>query len=192
MYSVHNLEKLVNVKSNKELIFIHTPKCGGTYIVSILSQLKIKNKGHNQATPNEGITFTVIRNPIDRFESLLNFRLDETKPRKDWPNHLRYVYTDKTIKLNEIVSKMTDKQILGFSPYKTLTFWTKNVDIIITVENVTKLLAYFGYTYDTNLFKPKNVSQKIRGKLNQTNIDRLTRLYNDDIVLYNKIINTTF
>ena len=80
---------------DKKLIFIHTPKCGGTFIASILSQLKIRNKGHNRAIKNEGLTFTVIRNPIERFESLLNYRLNEKKPRYDFPKKLHYVYKKK-------------------------------------------------------------------------------------------------
>jgi hypothetical protein len=190
MYSIHNLEKLLNNKSKEDLIFIHTPKCGGSYVSSILKHLKIKNKGHAQAIKDEGITFTVIRNPINRFESLLNYRLDEAFPRSDWPKHLNYVYSDTEITLNEIISKMTDEEILGFTPYKTLNYWTKNIDIIITIENLQKFLNIFGYTYDNNLFTPINVSQKIRGSLNEESVNRIKQLYNDDILLYNKVINS--
>jgi hypothetical protein len=191
MYSDYSLEHLLNRKTNKNLIFIHTPKCGGTYVSSILKHLNIQNKRHFQATPNEGTTFTVIRDPVARFESLLNYRLDQRMPNVDWPPHLRYVYNNKKITLNQIVSKMTDKQILGFSPFKTLKYWTKNVDIIITMENLPKMMQYFGYTYDINSFQPKNVSSKTRGKLNERNINRLKRLYRVDILLYNKVINST-
>jgi hypothetical protein len=186
MTLIDNLEKIN--KSNKNLIFIHTPKCGGTYVSSILEHLKITNKGHKQSTLYEnGITFTVIRDPINRFESLLNYRLDEPTPRNDWPIHLRYAYKNKNITLNEIVSKMTNKEILRFSPYKTLTYWTKNVDIIITLEELPVMLTYFGYTYDLTLFNPTNVSNKTRGKLNKKNINRIKYLYMNDVVLYNKI-----
>lgn len=181
-----------SINRSKKLIFVHTPKCNGTYISSILEYLKIENLGHKQATcDKDGIFFTVIRNPIERFESLLNYRLGEPNPRNDWPRHLRYVYKDKNITLNEIVTNMTDKEILGFSPYKTLTYWTKNIDIIVTLDQFPEMLKYFGYTYDINLFNPKNVSNKIRGKLNKDNIDRIKRLYNDDIILYNKITKFT-
>ena len=179
-------------KNTKELIFIHTPKCGGSYVATILSQLKIKNKGHTQAIPNEHISFTVIRNPVERFESLLNYRLCEKTPRNDWPKHLLGVYQDKTVQLNEIVSKMSNEEILGFSPYKTLTYWTKNVDIIITIENLSKLLGYFGYIYDINLFTPKNVSTKTRGHLDQRNKDRIALLFSDDMLLYNMVTNSSF
>ena len=190
MYSNYSLEELLNRKTSNNIIFIHTPKCGGTYVSSILKHLQIQNKRHFQATPNEGITFTVIRDPVARFESLLNYRLDLKSPNVDWPPNLKYVYNNKGITLNQIVSKMTDKQILGFSPFKTLKYWTKNVDIIITMENLPKMMEYFGYTYDINSFQPKNVSSKTRGKLNERNINRLKRLYRDDIILYNNVVNS--
>jgi hypothetical protein len=192
MYSTRPFTELLKNKNNKELIFIHTPKCAGSYISNILSHLKIKNKGHNQAIQNEGITFTVIRDPIKRFESLLNYRLEQGVPRNDWPKRLSYVYMNKTIQLNEVFSKMTDKEILSFLPYRTLNYWTKNVDIIITLDNLPKMLEYFGYTYDINLFKPDNVSNKTRGELDQQNKNRLNRLFKDDVILYNMVINSTF
>ena len=192
MYSIHPLKELTSNK-NKELVFIHTPKCGGSYVSNILSHLKITNKGHNQAILNNNyIYFTVIRNPVERFESLLNYRLGENNPRDDWPKHLSYAYDDKNIKLNDIISKMTDEEILGFSPYKTINYWIKNVDIIITLDNLPKMLEYFGYTYDVNLFKPVNVSNKIRGKINKQNKNRLQNIFNDDVKIYNMVINSAF
>ena len=190
MYSTQDLEELLSNKNNKKLVFVHTPKCGGTYVRSILSHLGIQNKGHSHYTQNDKISFTVIRNPVERFESLLNYRLDEETPRKDFPKELKYVYKNKSISLDIIVSKMTDSQILGFSPYKTLTYWTKNVDIIITIENLPRLLAHFNYNYDISLFPKKNVSSKIRGKFNELTINRITTLFNNDMILYNKVINS--
>lgn len=191
MYSAYNIEELISLFNNKKLIFIHTPKCAGSFVSTILRHLKIESKGHVQAIPNEGITFTVIRNPVDRFESLLNYRLCEKFPRNDWPKHLAYVFKDETITLNEIISKMTNEQILGFYPYRTLNFWSQNVDIIITLEELPNMLRYFGYTYDQLLFAPENVSKKTRGKLNKENSERIKLLYKDDVILYNNVINST-
>lgn len=191
MYSIRPLKELTSDK--KKLVFIHTPKCGGTYVSSILSHLKITNKHHTQAILDKNyIYFTVIRDPVERFESLLNYRLDEKKPRNDWPKHLSYVYNDINIKLDEIISKMTDKEILGFSPYRTINYYIKNVDIIITLDNLPKLLEHFGYTYDINFFKPINVSNKLRGKINQNNKDRLQNIFYDDVKIYNMVINSAF
>ncbi len=189
MYSKYTLNELMN-KNNKKLIFIHTPKCGGSYVSSILSHLNISIKGHHQAKVNDGITFTVIRNPIDRFESLLNYRLNENEPRNDWPYNLQYAYSNKSVSLNEIVRKMTDRQILGFKPYNTLTYWTKNIDIIITLDNLPILLEYFGYTYDKNMYNAVNVSNKTRGKLNERNRNKIKYLYYNDVLLYNKVIES--
>lgn len=189
MYSTRPFEELVS--SQKELVFIHTPKCAGSYVSSILLHLKIKNNGHEQAIPdNKFIYFTVIRDPVERFESLLNYRLNEKKPRSDWPKHLSYVYYDKNITLDEIISNMSDEDILGFSPYKTIDYWTKNVDIIVTLDNLQKMLKYFGYEYDDTFFRAVNVSNKIRGKINQQNKDRIKELFNDDIKIYNMVINS--
>jgi hypothetical protein len=129
-------------KDKDQLIFIHTPKCSGTYISEILKDLKIYNKEHRQAIQNEGINFTVIRDPIERFESLLNYRLDESCPREDWPKHLYYVYNDKSINLNDIVNMMSDKDIVSFVPYRSLTYWSTNIDIIITVDQLHEFLKF--------------------------------------------------
>ena len=67
---------------------------------------------------------------------------------------------------------MSDADMLNFSPYKTLNYWTKNVDII-TLDNLPKLLEYFGYSYDIKSFNTQNVSNKLRGNLNQENKDRI-------------------
>ena len=54
------------------------------------------------------------------------------------------------------------------------------------------MLEYFGYTYDVNLFKPVNVSNKIRGKINKQNKNRLQNIFNDDVKIYNMVINSAF
>ena len=186
-----------NKKNTHKLKFIHTPKCGGTYVSNILYDLKIINKKHlpvdrkNHIPANgdeEEITFTIIRNPVDRFESLLNFRLG-MDILEDWPKHLRYVYDNKNITLNEIISKMSDDEILGFVPYKSLVYWTKNVDVVITIEQLEEFINFFGYFYDAAIYKKENVSIKIRGTLNDDIKKRITDLYHCDILLYNQITN---
>lgn len=191
MYSRTPLLELVKNSDKKELGFIHTPKCAGSYVSTILASLKIKNFGHQQAIPNNKyIYFTVIRHPVDRFESLLNYRLDHPNYMYDFPAHLINVYNDIKITLNEIISKMTDEDILSFKPYRTLNYWTKNVDIIITLEKLPTLLEYFGYKYDINEFKQVNVSNKLRGRINHENRERIGKIFHEDIDLYNKVINS--
>jgi hypothetical protein len=180
-------QKIMDENPDGKLIFIHTPKCGGSYVSKILKDLNISKKGHHQAIKNEGINFTVIRDPIDRFQSLLNYRLGHPAPRNDWPKHLEYVYNDASVTLNNLIAKMTDDEILGFRPYSTLTFWTTNVDIIITIDQLPELLDCFGYKYDENKYKPLNISVKARGSFNNKTRNRLANLFKDDILLYNNV-----
>jgi len=177
------IEKLKLENRDKPLIFVHTPKCGGTYVRSILKDLNIKNKGHHVATMNEGIHFTVIRHPVDRFESLLNYRLGRRGPREDWPKSLYSLYGSDTRTLNAIVDHMSDVEITSFMPYRSLTYWTQNVDICITIDELKEFLQLFGYTYDDHT--PKNVSIKTRGMLNDKNRERIKHLYRNDMTLFN-------
>ena len=182
-------KKNTGIKKNSSLTFIHTPKCGGQFVRSILKTINIKSNGHKQAHPeNDGITFTVIRNPIERFESLMNYRLSERKPRGDFPKSLHYVYKDKSISLNEIVGKMTDSEILGFHPYNSLCYWSKNIDIFITIDKLEEFLSFFGYKINITEFQHKNVSNKIRGKFNEATEKRISNLYSDDMVLFRRVI----
>lgn len=90
------------------------------------------------------------------------------------------VYENLT--LNEIVSKMTDEEILGFIPYNTLAYWTEGVDIIITID---ELLAFFGYTYPE--FEKENVSTKTKGTFDNPTRHRISTLFCEDIVLFNNV-----
>jgi hypothetical protein len=165
---------LTKEQLSKRLVFIHTPKCGGSYCATILKELNIQNNGHIQAIKNENIHFTIIRDPVQRFESLVNYRLGL--------NRIPIKYNDNST-LNEIVANMTDAQILGFNPYKTLCYWTKNVDIIITIDQLPKLLKLFGYTYESRA--PINVSSKLRGTFNTTTRNRIKKLFENDCILFN-------
>ena len=186
--NINYWNEIKNIKKGSPLTFIHTPKCGGSFVCSVLSLLNIKNKGHNRRTQNDGITFTVIRNPIQRFESLMNYRLSESKPRGDWPKSLRYVYKDKTINLNQIIKQMSDKDIMNFSPYKTLCYWSKDIDIFITIDQLEDFLSCFEYDIDISSFQKINVSKKTRGRFNENTKKRIARLYSKDLTFYNNVI----
>jgi hypothetical protein len=51
-----NWELIKAQKPNGRLIFIHTPKCGGSYASQLTKKFDIQNKGHTQATEEEGKT----------------------------------------------------------------------------------------------------------------------------------------
>ena len=181
-------KKIKESNPNKKLHFIHTPKCGGTYVRQICKKLNIihKNKGHQHLTQKSPhITFTVIRDPVKRFESLLNYRLS-IKIRDNWPNHLRDVYDYPKIGLNTIVRHMSDKDITGFHPYHTLCYWGNHVNIFITIDKLHEFLTFFGYDYNPQEFVTKKVSQKTRGTFNNQTIARVSRIFQKDIAFYKK------
>ena len=152
------------------LNFIHTPKCGGTYTENVINNLnkinhrKINFLGHKLANKTNEINFTIFRNPIERFESLLNYRLSNKKRlRDDWPKRLIYVYKNENISLNKIVNMMTKNEILNFRPYRTLNYWFQNIDICITINQLKDFLEFFGYKYPERLqerINNKNISKK--------------------------------
>ena len=186
--NINYWKKIKSIKNNQDLVFIHTPKCGGTYASNIFEKLNIRNKGHNLARKGNGITFTIIRNPIERFESLLNYRLNESCPREDWSKSLYYVYKDTSISLNEIVNKMTDTEIVSFTPYKSLCYWSINIDIFITIDKLEEFLSFFGYDVNLEEFEKMNVSKKLRGTFNKITKNRIYHLYLYDMMLYTKVI----
>ena len=183
--------ELIKQEKKCDLLFIHTPKCGGTFVSSILKELNIKIKPQHQvATLNDKanyITFTVIREPISRYISLLNDLFGKKKKIKEMP-YLDYLFDDtkkcfKDFSLNEILKIFNDEQILHpLSTFKSLTEFCENIDIVITIDQISDLLHTFDYNIDINNFK------KTRGKLNNDSLKRLNQIFKKDITFYNNII----
>ena len=189
------IESIKQKKTKKNLTFFHIPKCAGSYVNKIVRDLGIETMEHRRPTGNEDkITFAVIRHPIERYESRLNYILNEDKPRLEWPANLNYIYENKSkLSLNGVLKLMTDKDILGFkNDYGNLTDWI-NIDIFIKVEQLHWFLSYFGYDYNINDYEKINVSKKLRGTLNESSKNRLTRLFKHDIEMYNskRLISAT-
>jgi len=188
---IYHWKKIKEEKKGLKLVFIHTPKCGGSYVNSILRYVRIKRNGHLQATKElqeKYITFTVIREPVERFESFLNYRLGEITPRSDWPEYLNHAFMNKSIRLNEIIKLIQKKDIEQLHPFKTLEYWTENIDIIITMNDLRPLLTYFGYRYNNRRFKRCNISKKNRGSLNEESKEKVKEIFIDDLKLYNQFI----
>ena len=181
---------------SKQLRFVHIPKTGGTSLKKWLltnDVLDIQTLGHNKAAKSQTLTFTILRDPVKRFESLMNYRLQAFKrPRRDWPRHLKYLNDDISVSLNHVVELMTDAEILDFKPFRTMSFYADNIDIFITIEELVPFLNYFIRDGSVNsgyeLVARKNVSEKQRGTFNQESIERISRLYADDVRLYNACI----
>lgn len=188
------LEKQIKLtqirKPNSNLCYIHIPKCAGTYVRFILNDLNINYKPHVPAEENDGITFSVIRDPIDRFESLLNYRLRPSL-RISWIPRLNELKKDPTISLNEVVRQMTDEEIKFASPFKTLNWWCQGIDILLTLDKLHAFLSHFGYTYNVADYPKKNISVKTRGSFNTSTVERLKKLFKKDVILYDIVTNTS-
>lgn len=169
----------------EKLTFIHSPKCAGIFAEGICAHFNIASIGHCRAKKKDGKTFTIIREPAARFESLLNYRLTEKAPRQDWPHNLKHVYHDKSLSLNYIIENMSDSEITGFRPYRTLKYWSENIDLLLTIEEFIPTLKIFGFKI-TKKFPKKNVSIKDRGYLSEDNRQRIRELYQEDVQLYNQ------
>ena len=168
-------------KPYQPLVFIHTPKTGGQYVKNILKSLNIRSIGHNQAQINTGITFTVIRDPVDRVESFINYNIH--KPENSCHPLIR-PFRKTALGLNEIVSKIDDQEFLDVEPFRSLAYWTKNIDIAITIDKLESLLNFFGYKYNPEDFQKKNVSLKSRGVFNNNTRIRLRQLYSRDYLIW--------
>jgi hypothetical protein len=193
----NNWNIIKQIKKDKPLCFIHTPKCGGTYAASILSELKIKNKKHTQATlkdKEEFITFTIIREPIERFESLVNFRLGQKRieyvsHKNDFPEKAISFYNDKNKTLDEVIKVFKKEDFYKFTPFNSLEYWTKNIDIVITIDQLFDFLVFFDYNYNPFFFDmKKNVSIKERGTFSESTKSRLKKIFKKDIIIYNSFI----
>lgn len=178
------------------LTFVHTPKCAGSYAKHYLRDLGIRNRGHTRAVKKRRnkVFFTTIREPVARFESLLNYRLGCF--RRDYRNNLRNFYggnglTDRRGNqrrvpigsLNDIVENMTDEQILGFKPYRSLTYWSQGVDLLITIDEFLPTLDLLGFDI-TRKHARKNVSKKNRGTFSEETKTRVGNLFAKDMELF--------
>jgi len=207
MNTIEYWKRIKEDKSNGRLIFVHAPKCGGSYTRNILRDLNIIYKGHTQATDKEGledITFMIVRYPVSRLESLLNAQLMNDRPRHTWPERLKDICERPDVSLNEIVSELTDEELsyIGGHRYNTLEFWGKNINIFITIDQLHSLLSFFGYNYEPEKYPypvptrgctKANISEKTRGTFNEITKQRIVKVrkFSDEMKFFNKVIKSS-
>lgn len=172
------------IKNGKKLKFIHIPKCAGSYAAQYIEHFGIINNGHKVANEYDEVTIGIIRNPIQRFESFLNFRLNKEIPGNDWPKRLHYLHYDKTKLLNEIIEELTITEILSFEPFKTYIYWTQNIKLLVTINEFLPALYLLGYSTDKK-FPKMNISDKNRGTLSEESINKLKKILKIDMKIYN-------
>jgi hypothetical protein len=177
-----------NIKNNKPLFFVHVPKCGGTYVNNVISKAdvnsfkKIGKNTHKTATKeinDTHIVFAVIREPISRYESLINYRISTDRIAKKFKSTI-----DDYDNISLYVNNQTDKILSSFRPYYTLIHYSRNVDIFITIDELTDFLTFFGHDISKIDGSKLNTSTRKYGKLNKNTIDRLRKIFKEDIKFY--------
>ena len=194
-------EKVKSSTKNSTLVFMHTPKCGGSSINKNLGEkIGIELLFHTPprwarqiVEEQGGILFTIIRNPVDRMVSLLNYRLQDKEARQDWPKRLRYANNNRSVTIDEVVDEMKDEEFFNFRPFNTLKYWTRGEGdflIVITMDQFKDFLNFFGYLnfdYDAWVKDGKvNVSRKFRGGLSERNRKRLEYILSEDMAIYQR------
>ena len=183
---LNNWKRVCQTKNHVPINYVHIPKTGGTFVNYVLAQTKIKptsmyTKGSHPSKKNKNnINFTVIRHPVDRFESYLNYKYGRGIHNLDRPK--------KKASLNKIVSNMTIKQLKNFKKkFRPIKHYSKNIDIFITINMFNYLLLFLKYDIDIENCKYKNVSLKVRGSLNKRNRAIIEEFYKEDMILYNNL-----
>lgn len=201
--------------------FIHIPKNGGTSIHEIcynkipsfykimpLEDSIMVYNGHNTDVYNKNLynQLVVIRNPIDRFISAVNYSLQK------WSNepHVKYLIENKIDtpeKWVQIWMNPKDKQypylidmiknknhkignrVIEYKwTYSPQSLWINNPKFVIIMDNFNVELQYFIKKYNIKLsnFNKKNSTHHKDDKLSIESIGFLRNFYKEDFILYEK------
>jgi len=191
--------------------FIHIPKNGGTSIKEFCSNKldsKIVYNGHktNVYKKNLSNQLVIIRNPIDRFISAVNYSLEK------WLNepHVKYLIENKIDtpeKWVQIWMNPKDKQypylmdmiknknhkignkLIEYKwTYSSQSLWINNPKFVIIMDNFNVELQYFMEKYKIKFsgIKKKNSTHNKNNELSIESIKFLIDFYKEDYILYEK------
>ncbi|KAH8050591.1 hypothetical protein JL722_11245 [Aureococcus anophagefferens] len=126
------------------------------------------NYGHHRGAGAEH--FLTLREPADRFESMLTMRLAERKPRLDWPG---------------------DRDLLNFAPFRTFGFYASDKSTILCRPgDAFAFLDAFGVV-DRDpacAAAPPAPAKAARaqGRFSEASRDRIRRVFADDTSLWRR------
>ena len=185
--------------NNNKVGFIHITKSGGTNIKD-----KNKNKElyfgrvHNEDAlyyyKKQMPCFAIIRNPIERYESMFYYNtFGSNKYKKN--NNIK----DINLFVNEHYNDPNFiKKFENGTQFRKQVSWLNDNNcyiILFDKENLVKNIKHFlldefsiHYNYD---FKTKNINvsnNKGKVQLTQNSIDKIKELYHEDVELYNNLL----
>lgn len=185
--------------SNLKLGFIHITKSGGTNI-------KDKNKNnelyfgrfHEEDAlyyyKKQMPCFAIIRNPIERYESMFYYNtFGSNKYSKS--NNIEDInlFIDKHYDNPKFINKFENgtqfrKQVswLNDNNCYIILFDKKNL-----INNIEKFLLdefsiHYKYDYERKRINVSNMKEKVQ--LTQNSIDKIKKLYHEDVQLYNNLL----
>lgn len=185
--------------SNLKLGFIHITKSGGTNI-------KDKNKNnelyfgrfHEEDAvyyyKKQMPCFAIIRNPIERYKSMFYYNtFGSNKYSKS--NNIEDInlFIDKHYDNPEFINKFENG-----TQFRKQVSWLNNNNCYIIlfdknklINNIEKFLLdefsiHYKYDYERKRINVTNMKEKVQ--LTQNSIDKIKKLYHEDVQLYNNLL----
>lgn len=179
--------------------FIHITKNGGTNIKdkNKNDEIYFGNYHHEDANyyyKKEMSSFAIIRNPIERYESLFYYNTYGSD---------KYTKSSNIKDINEFVNKHYDNPSFTNRFEKGMQFrkqvsWLNNDNSYIIlfdkeqlVKNIETFLfnefsIYYNYDYNKKRINISEIKNKV--ELTEDSIDKIKKLYHEDVELYNKLL----
>jgi len=131
---------------------------------------------------SEQPTYTVIREPVERFISFVNYRLDEHAPRSDWVRK----GLPWTTNITEAIDAMVDEDIENFQPQLTLTAYINEATspVLCSIEEFASYIQQeLGFSGCGEL-PSENPSSTTHGEPRPDQLARIERVLAADVELW--------
>ena len=173
-----------------------------------LHKSTIVYNGHNTDVYNKNLSnqLVVIRNPIDRFVSSVNYAIQKwsQEPQIKYLISKNIDTAEKWIQIwsdpkhpyhDNLMSEMINKNhFIGNKlykykwPYSQQSLWINNPQFVIIMDNFNAELQYFIKKYNIKLsnINKKNSTHHKHDKLSIESIDFLRNFYKEDFIFYEK------